>query len=53
MRQEYDRLDKVSILNLWNEAESGELNKNLGKQKEITDFLDLQLEKINEKVLTL
>lgn len=29
MKEDYDRLDKTSILNLLNEAESGELNKNL------------------------
>lgn len=36
-----------------NEAENGELNKNLEKQKDISNFLDIELKKIHEKVLTL
>lgn len=53
MREEYDRLDKASLLNLLNEAENGELNKDLEKQQDISNFLDLELKKIHEKVLTL
>ena len=53
MRQDFDRLDKASIVSLFNEAENGELNENLDKQKEISNFLDLELKKINDKVRTL
>jgi hypothetical protein len=53
IRDEYNRLDRNSILNLLNEAENGQLNKHLVKQKEISNFLDLELKKINDKILTL
>lgn len=52
-RDEYDRLDRHSILNLLNEADNGQLNKHLDKQKEISNFLDLELKKVNDKILTL
>ncbi len=53
MRAEYDRLDKNTIVTLMNEAENGEENKDMQKQKQISNFLDLELKKINDKVLTL
>lgn len=41
MKEEYAQLDKASILKLVNEADSGLLNKNLEKQKQVANFLDL------------
>jgi hypothetical protein len=41
MRAEYDRLDKNTIVTLMNEAENGEENKDMQKQKQISNFLDL------------
>lgn len=53
INKDYDKLTKRSIINLLNEADSGYLNKDLKKQKQITDYLDLELNKVNDKVLTL
>ncbi len=41
IREEYQRLDRISMLKLIEESESGSLNEDLSKQKQIADLLDL------------
>lgn len=53
LKGDYSRLDRNSLRGLLNEAESGQLNKHLEKQKEVASFLDLELKKVNDKILTL
>ena len=53
LHKDYDKLSKRAVIGLLNEAESGILNKELQKQKEVTDYLDLELNKVKDKVLTL
>lgn len=52
-KEQYERLDKASILKLISEAEYGEANKNLEQQKEILNLLEVELSKTNDKVMTL
>lgn len=40
-------------MKLITEADSGELNENLEQQKEIFNLLDLELNKVNEKLMTI
>ena len=53
MKGEYDKLDKNTISKLISQTENGEENKDMEKIKQISNFMDLELKKTNDKVLTL
>ena len=53
MKDEYQSLDKNSMIKLVNEADSAEMSTNTDKQLEITKFMDHELKKVNDKVATL
>lgn len=48
MRNNYFSLDKFNMINLINESENGEFNKDSHAQ-ELLKFLDLELSKFKEK----
>lgn len=44
-KEQYERVDKASVMKLISEADSGELNRNLDQQKEILNLLDVEMNK--------